>query len=220
MRILLADDHRMLREGLRAVLERESLQVVGEASSGREVLSLCGSLQPDVLIMDVHMPELNGIEATRQVRALAPASRVIGLSMSGERSIILAMFAAGASGYLLKSAAAEELVRAIREVAGGRKYVSPAIAGVIVDYVVESASGPQLAGKGVNLADGCGLTAREREVLQLVAEGNASKDIAKKLNLAVTTVETHRRQIMEKLGIHTVAELTKFAVRAGITPLE
>lgn len=220
MKILLADDHRMLRDGLRALLERESLQVVGEASSGREVLPLCASLQPDILIMDVNMPELNGIEATRHVRGLASACKVIGLSMSGERSIILAMFAAGASGYLLKSAAAEELIRAIHEVAEGRKYVSPAIAGVIVEYVVESASGTPVAGKGLQLAAGSGLTSREREVLQLVAEGNASKDIATKLNLAVTTVETHRRQIMEKLGIHSIAELTKFAIRAGITPLE
>jgi DNA-binding NarL/FixJ family response regulator len=217
MRILLADDHRLVREGLRVLLERAGMEIVGEASSGHDVLPLFDQFHPDVLLMDVYMPEMNGIDATRQLIAAAPTAKVIGLSMNGDRRHVLAMFAAGASAYLLKTSASEELVRAVHEVTAGRKYVSPAIANV----VIETLHGGPLEMSAPSAARGSkGLTTREQQVLQLVAEGHSSKVIAGRLNVAVATVETHRRQIMDKLSIRSIAELTKYAIREGLTSLQ
>jgi DNA-binding NarL/FixJ family response regulator len=214
MRILLVDDHRMMREGLRALLEREGMTIVGEAASGRDVLKIVEDLRPEVLVMDVSMPDLNGIDATRQVCAAAPWVTVVGLSMNADRRFVLGMFEAGASAYVLKTSAADDLVQAIREVAAGRKYLS--------SKLVETVPGwPESVGHRtrtpVPFPAVKALTAREREVLQLVAEGNSSKEIAAKLEVAVPTVETHRRQIMDKLGLHSIAELTKYAIREGLT---
>ena len=214
MNILLVDDHQMMRDGLRAVLERESdLHVSGEAADGRRALELCASLHPDVVVMDIGMPGLNGIEATRQVAAHYPRTRVVALSMNADRRYVHAMFEAGAWGYLVKSSASEELIRAIRAVANDEKYVSPTVASAVLDTFVGGARAAQRDPRSE-------LSPREREVLQLLAEGMTSKEIAVRLDLAVSTIETHRKQIMAKLELRSVAELTKFAIRTGITTLE
>lgn len=221
MRILLADDHGLVREGLSALLERHGFEVVGEAANGRDVVRLFAEVRPDVLIMDVSMPELNGIDATRQIVAAYPKAKIIGLSMNSDRRQVLAMLTSGASAYLLKDSAAEELIRAVNEVASGHKYVSPTIAGVLIEHLSNSRpSEPPAAPSRAPDSERSLLSQREREVLQLVAEGDSSKEIAAKLAIAVATVETHRRQIAEKLGLRTVAELTKYAVREGITSLD
>ena len=214
MNILLVDDHQMMRDGLRAVLERESdLHVTGEAADGRTALELCSTLHPDVVVMDIGMPGLNGIEATRQVTAHHPRTRVVALSMNADRRYVHAMFEAGAWAYLVKSSASEELIRAIRAVAHDEKYVSPTVASAVLDSFVV---GPRASHRDPR----SDLSPREREVLQLLAEGMTSKEIANKLDLAVSTIETHRKQIMAKLELRSVAELTKFAIRSGLTTLE
>lgn len=214
MNILLVDDHQMMRDGLRAVLERESdLHVSGEAADGRTALELCSTLHPDVVVMDIGMPGLNGIEATRQVTTHHPRTRVVALSMNADRRYVHAMFEAGAWAYLVKSSASEELIRAIRAVAHDEKYVSPTVASAVLDAFVV---GPKATQRDPRSE----LSPREREVLQLLAEGMTSKEIAAKLDLAVSTIETHRKQIMAKLELRSVAELTKFAIRTGITTLE
>lgn len=214
MNILLVDDHQMMRDGLRAVLERESdLHVSGEAADGRTALELCSTLHPDVVVMDIGMPGLNGIEATRQVTTHHPRTRVVALSMNADRRYVHAMFEAGAWAYLVKSSASEELIRAIRAVSHDEKYVSPTVASAVLDAFVV---GPKATQRDPRSE----LSPREREVLQLLAEGMTSKEIAGKLDLAVSTIETHRKQIMAKLELRSVAELTKFAIRTGITTLE
>ncbi len=214
MNILLVDDHQMMRDGLRAVLERESdLHVSGEAADGRTALELCSTLHPDVVVMDIGMPGLNGIEATRQVTTHHPRTRVVALSMNADRRYVHAMFEAGAWAYLVKSSASEELIRAIRAVSHDEKYVSPTVASAVLDAFVV---GPKATQRDPRSE----LSPREREVLQLLAEGMTSKEIAAKLDLAVSTIETHRKQIMAKLELRSVAELTKFAIRTGITTLE
>lgn len=211
MRVLIADDHKMMRDGLRAVLEKAGIVVCGEAAEGFEAVELAQSLQPQIIVMDISMPLLNGIDATRQVLAKCADVRVIALSMNSDRRYVTAMFKAGAVGYLLKNSAADELIQALHAVADGLTYVSPTVAAtVVVDWMA-----PQTA-----IATDKPLSAREREVLQLLAEGNSSKDIAKLLGVAVPTIETHRRQIMGKLKLHSIAELTKFAIREGLTSLE
>lgn len=217
MRILLVDDHRLMREGLCALLEREGMTVVGEAASGREVLKTIEELRPDVLIMDISMPELNGIDATRQVCAAAPWIQVVGLSINADPRFVLGMFDAGASAYVLKTSAAEELVHAIREVVAGRKYLSSKLVAAVPGWP-DAVGSRRRTPMPFSLSKA--LTAREREVLQLVAEGNSSKEIAAKLEVAVPTVETHRRQIMDKLGLHSIAELTKYAIKEGITSVD
>jgi len=189
------------------------MEVVGEAQGGRESVALANSLRPEIVVMDISMPDLNGIDATRRLVAEIPRIKVIALSMNSDRRYVLAMFQAGAVGYLLKNAAAEELIQAVRAVASDLTYVSPSIARVVVYRLVEGGPAPlEKAPKG--------LSPREREVLQLLAEGESSKDIANHLDVAVATVETHRRQIMDKLGLRTIAELTKYAIREGLTSVD
>jgi two-component system, NarL family, response regulator NreC len=211
MTILLVDDHKMMRDGLRAILEQAGLEVVGEASNGREAIALAERLRPRIVVMDISMPDLNGIDATRRIVTEQPCTKVIALSMNADRRYVVAMFQAGAVGYLLKNSASEELITAVRAVEGNLTYVSPAIGAIVVDNLVATAPGSALQRP---------LTPREREVLQLLAEGNTSKDIAARLHLSVPTVETHRRQLMDKLSLRTIAELTKYAIREGITSVE
>ena len=214
IRILLADDHKLLREGLRSLLAKEpDVEVVAEAENGRTAVRLVSELKPDIVVMDVGMPDLNGIEATRQIVGRKSGTKVLALSMHSDRRFVEGMLKAGASGYLLKDCANEEFVRAIRAVADGQTYLSPAIAGTIVEDFVRQAPVEVSSESGI-------ISSREREVLQLVAEGLASKQIAAKLNISIKTVETHRHQIMARLNIHTIAELTKFAIRQGLTSLE
>ena len=210
VRVLLADDHRLMREGLRSLLEKQDgMTVVGEAADGRSAVRLAGKLSPQVVVMDVAMPDLNGIEATRQIRTCAPGVKVLALSMHAQMEFVARMLAAGASGYLLKDDASDELAQAIREIAAGRSYLSPRITGVVVADYVERL---KLDGD----ADLSELTPREREVLQLVAEGKTTRAIASELHISVKTVETHRRHIMDKLKIDTAAGLTKYAIRHGL----
>lgn len=210
VKLLLVDDHKIMRDGLRALLEREGFTVAGEAGDGREALEVAETLRPDLAIMDISMPGLNGVEATRRLTVKHPDTKVIGLSVNADRRYVTAMFDAGASGYLLKNSAVQELVLAIRTVMGGLTYISPTVGSTIVGRMIDlTASGTRRQ-----------LSAREREVLQLVAEGKSSKEIASTLGLAVPTVETHRRQLMDKLNLHTVAGLTKYAIREGLTSLD
>jgi DNA-binding NarL/FixJ family response regulator len=210
--ILIADDHRLLREGLRALLEREGFQVIAEADNGRSAVQLAKKLKPDIVITDIGMPDLNGVEATKKICAEAPRSKILALSMHTESRFVLGVLEAGASGYLLKDAAFEELSTSIKAVLKGQIYLSPAIAGVVVR---QSIGGPGSKPR----ADRAMLSKREHEVLQLIAEGKSTKQIAATLYVSVKTVETHRKQIMDKLDIHSIAGLTKYAVREGLTPL-
>jgi DNA-binding NarL/FixJ family response regulator len=213
VRILLAEDHTVVRAGLRALLEKEDgMEVVAEASDGREAVQLAQTARPDVVVMDVTMPGLNGIEATRAIVSQNPRIRVVGLSMNSDRRYILEMLSAGAVGYVLKSAAADDLVRALHSVHDGRTYFSRQISDLVVKEIVE-----RPAREATSLAS---LSGREREVLQLLAEGRTSKEIAVRLDIAASTVESHRQKIMDKLNLRSVAELTKYAVREGLTPLE
>ena len=214
IRILLADDHQITRQGLKSLLEeQQDIEVIDEAEDGRTAVCLVRKLAPDVVIMDVSMPDLNGVEATRQIASGSPTTKVIALSMHSDALFVTEMLKSGASGYLLKDCAFEELDRAIRTVMSGNTYLSPAISGVVVDDYLHRLSKADFSDSEV-------LTDREREVLQLLAEGNSTKRIALKLHISAKTVETHRRQIMNKLDIYTVAELTKYAIRKGLTSLE
>jgi DNA-binding NarL/FixJ family response regulator len=213
MRVVLADDHKMLRDGLRAVLEKAGIDVVGEAANGREAIAATTDAHPDVVVIDIAMPEMNGMDATRRIVKELPDVKVIALSMNADRRYVLAMLEAGAVGYLLKSGASEELLAALAAVQRGDTYLSPAIAGTVVQQAIAETPGARARPEKP-------LTAREREVLQLVAEGKSSKETAAILRIAVPTVETHRRQIMAKLNLRSVAELTKYAIREGLTSAE
>jgi DNA-binding NarL/FixJ family response regulator len=214
LRILLADDHKITRQGLRSLLEKQQdMEVVAEAEDGREAIRLAAEMAPDVVIMDITMPDLNGVEATKQILAKSPDIKIIGLSMHSDTVFVTEMLKSGAAGYLIKDCAFEELVRAIRTVIDNKVYLSPSISGVVVEDYIQRLSQTNFTGSDI-------LSGREREVLQLMAEGNSTKRIAAKLHISVKTVETHRRQIMNKLDIHTVAELTKYAIRKGLTSLE
>jgi DNA-binding NarL/FixJ family response regulator len=214
IRVLLADDHNIVREGLRSLLEKDpEIEVVAMADNGRTAVQLAGELKPDVAILDIAMPEMNGIEATRRITRDDPEIKVLALSMHSARRFVTEALSAGAKGYLLKDCAAEELVRAIRTVAANETYLSPKVAGLIVkDYLKHS---PDSAPSAESF-----LTNREREILQLIAEGESTKEIAFKIGVSIKTVETHRQQIMKKLNLHSVAELTRYAIREGLTPLE
>jgi DNA-binding NarL/FixJ family response regulator len=214
IRVLLADDHKIFRDGLRTLIEKEAgMEVVAEAENGRKAVKLAEKLSPNVIIMDVSMPDLNGIEATRKIIAGTSNVKVIALSMHSDRRFVLGMLEAGASAYLLKDCAFAELVSAIRQVAAGNTYLSPKIADVVVKGYLNKVSDTSLTTRTI-------LTSREREILQLLAEGLSAKEIAAHLNLSIKTIETHRRNIMEKLEIHTIAELTKYAIREGLVALE
>lgn len=214
IRILLADDHQIMREGLRAVLAAEaSFQVVGEAENGREAAALARDVSPDVVIMDIGMPDLNGVDATRQIKAQNPGIKVIALSMYADRGYVLGILEAGASGYVLKSGAYDELQRAVKAVMQGKTYLSPDIAQMVVDARVRAPSQADAITQDR-------LGPREREIVQLLAEGHSSPEIARKMHISTRTVETHRRNIMKKLDLHSVAELTKYAIREGLTELD
>lgn len=215
--LILADDHHVIREGLRLIIEREKdLWVVAEADSGRAALSAVKEFNPDLVVMDVSMPELNGMDATRKILSEAPGTKVLALSMYSDKRFVEGMFQAGVSGYILKNCIAQELVSAIRLVAKGQVYISPEIAGTILDgYLLRSVcknDTNQSANRKV-------LTDREREILQLISEGQNAKQIAEILHVSSKTVDAHRRNIMEKIGTNSIAELTKFAIREGITTL-
>lgn len=215
IRILLADDHKMMREGLCILLNSQpGLQVVAEAENGRTAVQLCQKLTPDVAVMDVSMPDLNGIDATRQIVSRTPQTKVVALSMHADHQFAIEMSRAGASGYLLKDSTIDEFVSVIRGVVQGQSFFSPKIPGLC----------PTDSGKaGAELTETLEsprLTDREREVLQLLAEGKSTKEIAALLFLSAKTVETHRLHLMDKLGIYSVAELTKYAIREGLTSLE
>ena len=214
IRVLLVDDHKIIREGLRALIENQSdMQVVAESPDGRTAVQLSQQLSPDVVIMDIAMPDLNGIEATRQITASSSSVKVIALSMRSDRRFVAEMLKAGASGYLLKDCAFEDLVRAIRAVIEDQTYLSPGVADVVVEDYIHRLSETDVSAFSI-------LSAREREVLQLLAEGGTTKEIASHLHVSVKTVETHRRNIMKKLDIHSMAGLTKYAVREGLTSLQ
>ena len=212
--VLIADDHKIFREGLRHIVQNElHLEVVAQANDGRDAVSLAAKYRPDLIIMDVSMPDLNGIEATRQILQSAPQIRVIALSMHKSKEFVSKMLHAGASAYMLKDCAVDELGEAIKCVMANKVYISPDIAGVVIeDYLSKLGEKP-----GSSLLK---LTPKEREVLQLIAEGKSTKEAASILNTSISTVETHRQHVMEKLNIYSVAELTKYAIREGLTTLE
>jgi DNA-binding NarL/FixJ family response regulator len=213
-RILLADDHAILREGLRNLLQTQpDFQVVGEASDGHGAVAMVAELAPHLVIMDISMPDLNGIDATRRIVANASGVKVLALSMHADRRFMTEMLRAGASGYLLKKSSATELLTAVRTVIHGQVYLSPDVAEFVVDGYVRHAA-PE-AGVAFNV-----LSSREREVLQMVAEGHTTKEIAGQLYVSVKTIEAHRSQIMSKLHIHHIAGLTKFAINEGLTSPE
>jgi DNA-binding NarL/FixJ family response regulator len=214
IQILLADDHKITRDGLKALLDsQKNMTVIGEAENGRKAVRLAAELQPDVIVMDINMPELNGIEATRQIKSELPEVKIIALSMYSDKRYVVGMLKAGVSGYLLKNCAFDELVSAISAVMNNQNYMSPKIADTVMKgyaNILESS----------DTSPASQLTAREREVLQLIAEGLKTKDIAARIHVSVKTVETHRQQIMRKLNAKSVAELTKIALREGLTSLD
>jgi DNA-binding NarL/FixJ family response regulator len=211
VRVLLADDHALIREGLRALLERHpSVEVVGEAGNGREAVKLAEEKRPDVVLMDIAMPDLNGLDATRQIRRLVPTARVLVLTMYDDRDYIYELLRAGASGYLLKGAAAADLLAAIDVVAKGGMFLEPPVAGLVVE---ESLRGSRGTREPEPLP---ALTPREREILQLVTEGCGNQAIGERLGISPKTVEVHRAHISAKLDIHDVPGLVKYAIRKGI----
>ncbi|HOJ60075.1 MAG TPA: response regulator transcription factor [bacterium] len=213
IKIILADDHAIIREGLKPLIEKEpDMLVAGEAENGRETLQQVRALSPDVVIMDISMPDLNGIEATRHIRQEFPGCKVIGLSVHTDNQYVAEMIRAGASGYLPKSCAFKELATAIRTVTQNKTYLSPKVIDSVVAYLQKSTPGG-------DAADAV-LTPREREVLQLLAEGRSTKDISALLCVSERTIEAHRKNIMTKLNLRSVAELTRYAIAKGLTFLE
>ena len=213
IKILLADDHKIMRAGLRSILEKQpDMEVLGEAQNGLVALQLAKKLRPDLIIMDISMPDLNGIEATSRILAELSGLRVLALSMHSDRGFLIKMLKAGASGYLLKDCASEELIDAVHVIMKNRLYISPAMVDDMVRGYVQMASREDLSAFSV-------LTTRERDVLQRLAEGKSVKEIAHDLDISVKTVETFRHRIEDKLHLNSIAELTKYAIREGLTSL-
>jgi DNA-binding NarL/FixJ family response regulator len=211
IRILLADDHAVVRDGLRALLEKQpDMAVSGEASDGREAVRIAEEDAPDVVVMDIAMPNMNGIEATRRIVASRPATGVVILSMHQDESYVLRSLKAGARGYLLKDSLRSDVVEAIRLVAQGRSFLTRKVSRLLQEDYVR-----QMERRGVEDSYDL-LTDREREILQLIAEGRTNKEVASVLNIGLTTVETHRMHILQKLGLHSIPELILYAVRKGI----
>ncbi|HUV40477.1 MAG TPA: response regulator transcription factor [Sedimentisphaerales bacterium] len=214
IRILLVDDHGVIREGLRSLLEKQpDIEVVGEAEDGRKAVELVRELLPEIVIMDITMPNLNGVDATRQIKGSFPQVSIIALSIHANRRFVANMLKAGASAYILKECLFDELIQSIRDVQAGNVYLSPRITGVVVgDYIERLAT--------IMEPQSSGLTDRQRQIVQALAEGKMMKQIALEFHVSVKTIEADRRQIMEKLNINSIAELTKYAVREGLTSLE
>lgn len=211
IRILLVDDHEIMREGMCALLRKyPDFEVIGQAADGRKALEMTQQLEPDIVVMDIGMPNLNGIDATRQILALNPAIKILALSTHSDGSIVAKMIKSGASGYMLKESAFGELITGLQTMMNGKTFLCSKIAKVVFSDYVNMITNPKWSG-------GDGLSVREREVLQLVAEGHTTKDIAKVLKLSPKTVDSHREHIMEKLGIRNIAGLTKYAIREGLT---
>lgn len=211
-RLVLVDDHAILREALRTMLRAEAdIEVVGEAGNGRDAIRLARDLNPDILVLDIGMPDMNGIEATAAIVSRSPHIKVIALSTHSDRRFVAEMINAGASGYVVKTAASTELLRAIRAVAQGQSYLCPQVAAGVMHA---SAENPR-RGRSARPE----LTRREREVLKLLAEGLRTAGIASRMHLAASTVDVHRRNLMRKLNLHSVAELTKYAIREGLTEI-
>jgi DNA-binding NarL/FixJ family response regulator len=205
IQVIVADDHQLVRQGLRALLEREGFGVVGEAANGQEAVQLAEKLHPDVVVMDLAMPVLNGIDAAREIQKISPKSRTILLTMHTDRQYILEGLRGGAKGYVMKTHAANDLVRAIREAARGGTYLSPEISETVIQAYQNKTEIPDDP-----------LSARERQVLQLIAEGKTTKEVAGNLDISVKTAETYRTRIMEKLDIHITAGLVRYAIRRGL----
>jgi len=211
--VVLADDHMIIRDGLRALLERQpDMEVVAEADNGRTALKHVKELSPDIVIMDIGMRELNGIDATRQIVKKSPGVKVLALSMYSDKRFIKGMLKAGASGYMLKDSAFKELIDAIRVIIDDKTYISPSIASIVMDDYLDNS--PEKDGSMRAL-----LTSRELEVLQLLAEGKSTKQIALSLDLSIKTIESHRNKVMQKINVSNIADLTKYAIREGIISL-
>ena len=214
IKVLLADDHTLFREGMRSLLDKEpDIEVVGQAETGRESVKLAREVKPDIIVMDITMPDLNGIEATHRIKKTMPEAKVLCLSMHSDRRYVLDMLRAGVSGYILKNSAFKELSKAIRVVASNQVYLSPQIAHIVVDESIAQQSKTKPSVRST-------LTSKEIEVLQLIAEGKNTKQIARHLHKSTKTIETHRRNIMRKLNLKSVAELTKYAISEGIISLD
>jgi len=211
IKIILADDHAVLRHGLSKSFQNEKdMEVIAQAKDGRTTVELVRELKPDIVIMDIGMPDLNGIEATRQITQYCPKTKVVGLSMYSSKNFIIEMFKAGASGYLLKDCEFDELINAIRIVVANKTYISPAISDVVVENYMRQF--PESKDSAYSI-----LSKREREVIQLLTEGKTTKQIAKRLHISSKTVEVHRLNLMGKLKIDSIAQLTKYAIREGLT---
>jgi DNA-binding NarL/FixJ family response regulator len=212
--IILADDHIVLREGLKSLLsQQENFEVIGEADNGQDVVRLAKKLEPDIVILDISMPNMNGIQATEHIIAEVPDTKVLALSMHSDHQFVVKMLKAGASGYMLKDCAYEELISAVRDITAGKFYLSKDITGVVINNYINMIQDDDAVRVPA-------LTSRERETLQLIAEGNSTVETANLLNVSAKTIETHRKNIMDKLDIHNIAELTKYAVREGLTSIE
>ena len=210
VRILLADDHAIVRDGIRLLLDREpDMEVVGEADNGHAAIDKAVALSPDIVIMDVSMPDLNGIEATRQITAKSTDTKIIALSMHKMKKLVTGMLASGANAYLLKNCVGEELIRAIREVMDGRLYVSAELTHMVLEDYQHRLAMDETSVKPE-------LSSREREILQLLAEGHRSLEIAERLHLSVKTIKTHRQHLMDKLQLHNIADLTRYAIAEGL----